>query len=78
MLVTRLDIPLTTLGDALLVPDARRELREEITPAIREINERIREGWRVTGLDYVIWTEGEGLQIVVMMEKPAEPGGSEG
>jgi hypothetical protein len=73
MLINRLTITTSTIGEPLRSPEVREELRAEVAPRIREINELIRNGWRVTGLDYVVYTEGEGLELAVIMEK-AGPG----
>jgi hypothetical protein len=69
--MTAIPVPTSALGVSLEPSDLRQALREQIAPPLREVNQKIKEGWRVVGVDYVLYPDERGMMLSFMMEPPA-------
>jgi hypothetical protein len=64
------------VGPVLNDPDAREHLRSDLHRGIEQINQLLAEGKHITKLSYTVYTEGQGLDILVEFDqdvvKPGE------
>lgn len=73
METTTLFLCAQSIGGVLESQEMRARLREELDPQLADINARLRSGWRVENVDYVLLTEGEGLRVVLTMARQTRP-----
>ena len=70
------------VGPILYDPEVREHLRSDLHRGLEKINQFIAEGKHITRLSYTVYTEGQGVDILVEFDqdvvKPGEhPDGNE-